>query len=84
MHLCSLPCRGPQQYLVLQVLPTHPPSCLQLSYLKPSECDAVCCCRGEPPRITRQPADVSLEDGQPLRLEVQAAGTQPLAYQWLR
>lgn len=37
-----------------------------------------------PPRILQQPADTAVEDGQPLRLEVAAAGDPPLLHQWLR
>ncbi len=41
-------------------------------------------CRGAAPRILQQPADAQVEEGQPLRLTVQAAGDGPLAFQWLR
>ena len=41
-------------------------------------------CRGVPPHILQHPADASLEDGQPLRLAVDAAGDMPLLFQWLR
>lgn len=36
------------------------------------------------PSITNQPASVTISAGQTLRLEVQAAGTAPLTYQWYR
>ncbi len=35
-----------------------------------------------PPRITAQPASVTLIEGSPLALNVQAEGTPPLNYQW--
>lgn len=40
--------------------------------------------RGMPPCILLHPVDAMLEDGQPLRLTVEAAGDPPLLFQWLR
>ena len=39
---------------------------------------------GVPPTITSEPADVSVQEGQPASFHVAATGTAPLTYRWLR
>lgn len=36
------------------------------------------------PGVTRQPADLTVTEGDPARIEVEAMGTEPLTYQWRR